>query len=76
MSRTNRGSKGPGYEYWSRRPTLDWNIGAEAKRFTHRAERREGEEEISEQLGLDEDDELFLCPYCGQWEYWPDCCEW
>lgn len=40
MSRTNRGSKHPGYEYWSRRRLSGWNPGNEAKRLTNRIERR------------------------------------
>jgi hypothetical protein len=42
VSRTNKGSKSPGYEYWSRRPFNKFGgaIGKYAKRRTHKAERR------------------------------------
>lgn len=41
MSRTKKGSKGPGYEYWSRRPAkMKYpDPGRETKRITHRQER-------------------------------------
>lgn len=56
MSRSRKGSKGPGYEYWSRRyPSCaspsKYKYG---KKLTHRYERRMGEaqtKEISENLG-------------------------
>lgn len=47
MSRSNRGSKGPGYEYWASR----WHPGGElpgrfTKQKTHRFERRNAKEEL------------------------------
>ncbi|MNK29197.1 hypothetical protein D3C87_475880 [compost metagenome] len=43
MSRTKRGSKGPGYEYWGKRPPSGHHApGAKAKRVTHKAERQQG----------------------------------
>lgn len=48
MSRTVRGSKGAGYEYWSARPfnrcggVLSPNGGKHTKRRTHKAERKQG----------------------------------
>jgi len=54
MSRSNRGEKGPGYEYWSARP---FNLGGgyysrkgnkATKRRTHKAERRQPIEELHE----------------------------
>ena len=41
MSRTKKGSKGPGYEYWSRRPAKIAfpSPGRETKKITHRQER-------------------------------------
>ena len=40
MSHTKRGSKGPGYEYWSRRPAKGCiNPGKQNKIITHRLER-------------------------------------
>ena len=41
MSRSVKGSKGPGYEYWSKRPGPPMlSPGKGSKRLTHRAERR------------------------------------
>lgn len=44
MSRTRKATKGPGYEYWTRRPFNKCGgiIGSFTKRRTHKAERREG----------------------------------
>jgi len=45
MSRTKRGSKPPGFEYWTARPGNEHGnqgYGKQAKRNTHRKERREG----------------------------------
>ncbi len=39
MSRTKKGSKGPGYEYWSKRPLSGSSPGKETKKKTHRIER-------------------------------------
>lgn len=41
MSRTKKGGKGPGFEYWSRRPAkvADPEPGRETKKITHRQER-------------------------------------
>lgn len=51
MSRTKKGSKGLGWECWSRRPHAGKICGrrsnAFAKRLTHKAERREGKQEVS-----------------------------
>lgn len=47
MSRTIKGSKGSGHEYWSRRPfnrhggQISPNGGKHTKKRTHKAERRE-----------------------------------
>lgn len=46
MSRTERGQKGPGYEYWSRRIRRMLNPGRWAKKLTHKFERREAKQEI------------------------------
>ena len=51
MSRTKKGKKPMGYEYWSRRPGSNRHgsgPGPEAKRFTHRAERRQGKKETQQ----------------------------
>lgn len=34
MSRTNRGSKGPGYEYWGRRKPSGYGYGKPLKKQT------------------------------------------
>ena len=41
MSRTKRGGKRPGYEYWSARPGSSRGVGAKATKATHRAERQQ-----------------------------------
>ena len=41
MSKTIRGSKGAGFDYWGRRPCTG-KPGRFTKRLTHRAERRIG----------------------------------
>lgn len=52
MSRTRKGKKGPGYEYWSARPgNYNNSPGAGVKRRTHRAERRQGKQQAKEQEG-------------------------
>ncbi len=47
MSRTKKGAKGPGFDYWSRRPVkgtkpggMCSGFGPNVKRTTHRSERR------------------------------------
>lgn len=47
MSRTKKGSKGPGYEYWSARPFNAGGgaIGKKAKKRTHKAERAANKKE-------------------------------
>lgn len=47
MSRTKKGSKAPGFEYWSARPGNKFGglIGKTAKVATHKAERRNEERE-------------------------------
>lgn len=44
MSRTRKGSKAPGYEFWSRRPGPS-GPGSIAKKMTHRAERNANKRE-------------------------------
>ncbi len=43
MSRTKKGAKGSGYEYWAGRP-------GDEKKQTHRLERIEGKNEVREEL--------------------------
>lgn len=47
MSRTKKGKKAPGFEYWSRRPgnKHGGTVGATTKHFTHKAERQQGKRE-------------------------------
>lgn len=47
MSRTVRGKKPCGYEYWGRRPCklLYRDAGPYTKKMTHRAERKAGKKE-------------------------------
>lgn len=51
MARSKRGSKGSGYEFWSRRPGR-WcgGFGPIAKDITHRAERAESKADIRKAL--------------------------
>lgn len=47
MSKTNRGNKGPGYEYWSKRNYKDMiRPGKTSKKITVRAERRKNKEKL------------------------------
>lgn len=48
MSRTIKGSKGPGYEFWSKRPGGWGGRGAYAKLQTHRIERQQHKKEARE----------------------------
>lgn len=53
MSRTKKGKKGPGYEYWSRRPGTrkgGMDPGKYSKKLNARLERIEGKEEIEKQI--------------------------
>lgn len=54
MSRTKRGGKAGGFEWWSRRPGRGEYAGTAGgskfgKRLTHKAERREGREQTKDQ---------------------------
>ena len=40
MSRTKKGSKAPGYEYWSRRPMAGSSPCKAVKRIAHKIERQ------------------------------------
>jgi hypothetical protein len=53
MSRTKKGAKGPGYEYWGRRgyPSVRMATpGRDAKMATHRLERRDDAKAEREEL--------------------------
>lgn len=55
MSRTRKGKKAPGYEYWSKRPGSNKSgsgPGRIAKTRTHRLERLEGKKQIRKALDL------------------------
>lgn len=50
MSRTKKGSKAPGYEFWSKRAgnttaMMYYGSGKKAKKITNKAERLKGKEE-------------------------------
>jgi len=46
MSRTKKGSKGPGHEYWGRRS--EYRVpGKLSKKLTHRKERKQGKKDAS-----------------------------
>lgn len=51
MSRTSKGSKGSGHEYWGKRSELSGmrDPGKVTKRATHRAERRQGKKQTKDQ---------------------------
>jgi hypothetical protein len=51
VTRTRKGSKGPGYEYWGRRSHLSGQRcpGPDTKRATHRAERRDDKKKEREE---------------------------
>ncbi len=50
MGRTKKGSKGPGYEYWSRRPSKAKfpSPGKTTKTITHRMERADAKRKLRE----------------------------
>jgi len=48
MSRTKKGVKGPGYEYWSRRPSKGCvGPGKQNKTITHRLERAAAKRDLN-----------------------------
>jgi hypothetical protein len=60
MSRTKRGSKGIGYDYWGRRALSgDCGHGKEVKKITHRIERAREREMLrreEEEFAAEEED--------------------
>lgn len=51
MSRSKKGSKPPGYEFWSRRPSsCNGGSGRWAKYFTHKKERMQSKEIIIDEM--------------------------
>lgn len=60
MSRTKKGKKPPGAEYWGKRPIArnhGANPGPETKKLTHRMERIEGKNQIKRELKDESDAE-------------------
>lgn len=49
MSRTNKGSKAPGFEYWGKRAFI-YVFGKGWKRLTNRAERAQHEQSLVKEL--------------------------
>lgn len=56
MSRTKKGNKPPGYDYWSKRPLSGSSPSKFIKTKTHRIERQKAKEEIQEDLKKEEKD--------------------
>lgn len=55
MSRTKKGGKAVGFEYWSRRPYSCYCPGSKIKKLTHKVERQDGKKIIrKEQKEKDE----------------------
>lgn len=55
MARTKKGSKGPGHEYWSRRPSKGCtDPGRPNKVITHRLERAAAKRELKHELKKEE----------------------
>lgn len=50
MSRTIRGAKTSGYDFWSRRPNSGNGFGPIAKQICHRVERLQGRAEARRQI--------------------------
>jgi len=52
MSKTIRGEKGAGYEYWSNRPGNKYGgrVGSTSKRITHKLERAEKKRLIQKEI--------------------------
>ena len=50
MARTKKGSKGSGYDFWSRRPHSSNGHGRIVKTFCHRVERRQAADEVRRAL--------------------------
>jgi hypothetical protein len=54
MSRTRKGGKAPGYEYWSPRPGSNSGaVGKAAKQFAHRSERNANKREVERAIRED-----------------------
>ena len=51
MSRTRKGGKAPGYDYWSRRPASGRGYGPDVKRQCHGIERAQAKDAVRGGLG-------------------------
>jgi hypothetical protein len=49
MSRTKKGKKSPGYDYWSKRPMSGSSPSKWAKKVTHKLERLKAKEEVKKE---------------------------
>jgi len=50
MSRTRKGRKGDGYDYWGRRAlSTSCSYGPEVKKITNRIERRRGKQRVRQE---------------------------
>ena len=58
MSRTYRGDKGPGYDYWGSRHSKLTTPGRFTKTQTHRQERRISNQEVEDYIQQCEQDSL------------------
>lgn len=47
MSRTKKGKKGPGYDYWTRRPYSSSGFGPEVKKMTKKKERAQAKQKLA-----------------------------
>jgi hypothetical protein len=50
VSRTRKGTKGPGHEYWSRRPCNGFNYSKEHKTITHQIERAREKKLVQDEI--------------------------
>lgn len=50
MSRTKKGAKGAGYEYWSKRPNSVSPPGRKSKKITHKKERAQNKDITKREL--------------------------
>lgn len=50
MSRTKKGAKSCGYEYWSKRPLSGASPGKETKKLTHGIERARSKKDLKKTL--------------------------
>jgi hypothetical protein len=62
VSRTTKGTKGPGYTYWGRRPGRDLDPGRRSKTRTHRVERRRADEQVRD--AYEEMTRRSVCRWC------------